>query len=485
MISIALWTPLVVAVGMFAVIVTDLWRPSAERTYRLSLMSLALAVICSFANMTQAPGPVWSFLSDVLVFDTMSAVFSAIAVFLTFLCVGISWRAFAEERAHSAEYYSLMMASTLGAIVLVHVKELLTFFIAFELLSIPLYILVGFRRYHRKSAEAGLKYFLSGALSTAIFLFGASWVYGGCGTTNYDAIALGLGENPQPVLLGLLMIMAAYAFKISAAPFHMWAPDTYEGAPIPVAAFLSSVPKVVMLGAAVRLFSTTSSVLDHEMMVLLSTLSILSVSLGNVVAITQKEVTRMAAYSAIAQIGYLLIGLSAVLGALSSARQELAGEALGAMLFFLTVYAVTNVAFWFILLIVGQARGSTDLDAFNGLAKSSPALALALLVALLSFAGVPPLAGFTGKVYLFRAAFYTQPLMAFFGVMGSIVSLVYYFGVLRRCYFFPPPEGTQPITLSRSSQGLLWVLLSLTLVGGLYPGFAQVCMRVGERMIAL
>lgn len=483
--SVALLTPLVLTLGMLLVIVTDLWKSSPARTYRLSLLCLALAVLCSFANMTQAPGQIWSFLTDVLVFDTMSAVLSAIAVFLAFLCVGISWGSFEEEQASSAEYYSLLMASTIGAVLVVHVKELLTFFIAFELLSIPLYMLVGFRRYHRKSAEAGLKYFLSGALSTAIFLFGASWIYGGSGSTNYDAIVSGMGQHPQPVLLGLLMVMAAFAFKLSAAPFHMWAPDTYEGAPIPVAAFLSSVPKVVMLGAAIRLFGSVSSVLENETMILLSTLSVLSILLGNMVALTQKEVTRLAAYSGVAQIGYLLIGLSTLMGALGHANFELANQSLGAMLFYLVIYTVTNVAFWLILLMVSKTRGSTDLDAFNGLAKTSPPLALALLVALFSLAGVPPLAGFVGKLYLFRAALYVQPLMAIFGVVGSILSLVYYFGILRRCYFLEPAEDAGPLEVSKSSLGLLWIMLSLTLVGGLYPGFAQVCMRVAERMIAL
>ncbi len=483
--SVALITPLVLTLGLGLVIVADLLRPLPERTYRLSLLALALSVICSFWNLTQAPGQIWPFLTDVLAFDTMSAVFTSLVVFIAFLCVGISWGTFEEEQAHSGEYYSLLMASTLGAILVAHAKELLTFFIAFELLSIPLYVLVGFRRYHRRSAEAGLKYFLSGALSTAIFLFGASWIYGGSGSTNYDSIVLGLGEHNQPVLFGLLMVMAAFAFKLSAAPFHMWAPDTYEGAPIPVAAFLSTVPKVAMLGAAIRLFGSTSSVLVYEIMILLGALSVLSVVLGNLVAITQKEVSRMAAYSGVAQIGYLLIGLSTLMGALGASRGELASETLGAMLFYLTVYVVTNIAFWLILVTVSRARGSTSLDAFNGLAKSSPPLALALMIALFSLAGVPPLAGFVGKLYLFRAAFYLQPMLAFVGVLGSVLSLVYYFGVLRRCYFLEPPADAAPIVLSRASKGLLGALLALTTIGGLYPGFAQICLRVAERMIGV
>ena len=483
--SVALLTPLVLTLGLGLVIVSDLWRPVPERSYRLSLLALALSVICSLWSLVQAPGKIWAFFTDVLAFDTMSAIFTALIVFVAFLCVGISWGSFEEEQAHSGEYYSLLMASTLGAILVAHAKELITFFIAFELLSIPLYVLVGFRRYHRRSAEAGLKYFLSGALSSAIFLFGASWIYGGSGSSNYDAIVAGLALHNQPVTLGLLMVMAAFAFKLSAAPFHMWAPDTYEGAPIPVAAFLSSVPKIAMLGAAIRLFGSTSSVLVYEVMILLGALSVLSVVIGNLVAITQKEVSRMAAYSGVAQIGYLLIGLSTLMGALGASRGELAGEALGALLYYLTVYVVTNIAFWLILLTVRKARGSTALDAFDGLAQSSPTLALALLITLFSLAGVPPLAGFVGKVYLFRAAFYLQPLLAIVGVLGSVLSLVYYFGVLRRCYFLEAPAGATPIVLSKSSQGLLWLLLALTTVGGLYPGFAQVCLRVAERMIGV
>lgn len=475
-------TPVVLTLGIGLVVVMDLIRPSAVRSYRLSLLILALAFAGSMINLSSPPGPTWVYLDAVLAFDTSAAVFSALAVFLAFLAVGISWASFEEEQQSSGEYYTLLLSATLGAVLVAHAEELVTFFIAFELLSIPLYMVVGFRRYHRRSAEAGLKYFLSGALSSAVFLFGASWIYGAAGSTHYSKIGDGLSVHPQPLVFGLIMVLAAFAFKISAAPFHMWAPDTYEGAPIPVAAFLSSVPKVAMVGAMVRLFAANMDSMGVELMMIVAALSVLSIMIGNIVAITQREVSRLAAYSGVAQIGYILIGVAALMGANVSNRPELAVEALGALFFYLMVYTITNLAFWLILLNVGKARGSTDLDAFDGLSESSPGLALAMLVCCFSLAGVPPLAGFVGKLYLFRAAFYTLPVMAMFGVIGSVISLYYYFGILRRCYFLKAPAQARPVELSGSTRGLLGALLLLTLVGGLWPKVAEVCMMMAQRM---
>lgn len=481
--SAALLCPLVLVLGLALLIITDLIKVSAVRSYRLARLTLALAFISSMLSLTRPTGAVWPYLDLVLAFDPMSGLFSGLAVFLAFVAVGLSWGSFQEEQQSAGEYYTLLVAATLGAVLVVHAKELLTFFIAFELLSIPLYMLAGFRRYHRKSAEAGLKYFLSGALSSALFLFGASWVYGACGSTLYIDLPLGMGPHVQPMVMGLLLILAAFGFKLSAAPFHMWAPDTYEGAPIPIAAFLSSVPKAVMFAAAIRLFGTVAPLMHIELMMVLSALSVLSIMLGNLVAITQREVTRLAAYSGIAQVGYLLIGLSAVMYTASPDKKEFAVTSMGALLFYLLVYTVTNMAFWMIILTVGRARGRTDLDAFDGLAESSPFLAFALMICAMSLAGVPPLAGFVGKLYLFRAAAYVQPMMAVFGVFGSVLSLVYYFGILRRCYFLKPPAEAQPFRLAGSTQGLLSALLVLAAVGGMVPQIADTCMQIALRII--
>ena len=482
---VALFCPLVLTLGLGLVILQDLFFPSAARSYRAALLTLALAFIGNMLTLSGNPEPTYKFFDAVLAFDTLGALFSALAVFLAFLAVGISWDSFQEEQSSAGEYYSLMLSATLGAVLVAHAQELLTFFIAFELLSIPLYMLTGIRRYHRRSAEAGLKYFLSGALSSAIFLFGASWIYGAAGSTQYKAISMGLAQHGQPMVLGLLMVLAAFAFKMSAAPFHMWAPDTYEGAPIPVAAYLSGVPKAVMFGAALRLFGEVAPVMQTELMMIVSALAVLSIMIGNLVAITQVQVTRLAAYSGVAQIGYLLIGLASVLGSMEPNKISVASEAMGALLFYLLVYTVTNLAFWLILLTISRARGSTHLDAFDGLAESSPGLAFALMICLMSLAGMPPLAGFAGKLFLFRSALYVQPAMALFGVVGSVLSLVYYFRILRRCYLLRAPAEARPIRLAGTTRGLLGALLLLTTVSGLIPKVAETCFAVAERMLTL
>ena len=217
-------------------------------------------------------------------------------------------------------------------------------------------------------------------------------------------------------------------------------------------------------------------------MLLLSALSILSIVLGNLVALTQSELTRLAAYSGVAQIGYLLIGLSAFVLMEGAGRHNLAHEALGSLLFYLLIYTVTNMAFWVILLTVAKHRGSTQLDAFNGLSQSSPYLAFALMIAAFSLAGVPPLAGFVGKLFLFRSGLQAQPLMAFFGVLGSVISLYYYFNILRRCYFLKPADYDEPIELTPATNGLLFLLLLLTFTGGLIPYISESCFYLAERM---
>lgn len=482
--SLALIPFLILVLGIVGVIVFDLIRVSSQRSYSISLLTVTLALLAQGSTLSFGFAPIWQPIERVLEFDPTSQAFSCLTLFLAFLAIGLSKDSFDEAISKAGEYYALLLTATLGAVLVAHSEELLTFFLAFEMLSIPLYILAGFRRYHRKSAEAGLKYFLSGALSSAVFLFGASWLYGAAGSTHFDKLVGAFEQgHSQPAVLGVLMVIAAFAFKMSVAPFHMWAPDTYEGSPIPVAAFLSTVPKVAMIGVSLRLFMELTDYLANELMVVFAALSILSVVMGNLVALTQSELTRLAAYSGVAQMGYLLIGLSAVVGLDGAGRFKLAQEALGSMFFYLLVYTITNFVFWTILLIVSRHRQSTELTAFDGLSQTSPFLAFALMITVFSLAGVPPLAGFVGKLYLFRAAFYAQPLMAFFGVVGSVISLYYYFNILRRCYFLHPQAKEEPIVLTFHTQGLMVVLLALTTLGGLMPWLTRACFELAERML--
>lgn len=486
--SIALLPFLILCLGLALLLIVDLALPKGRQSYQIALTTLVAALLTELNAMlgSLVPGPsaeVWKPIGQVLAFDPLAHTFSTLALFLAFVAVGISKDSFTEERTHSGEYYGLALTATLGAVLVAHSKELLTFFLAFELLSIPLYVLAGFHHYNRKSAEAGLKYFLAGALSSALFLFGASWVYGASGTTQFKELLNAYSQDhQQPLLLGVLLILSAFAFKLAAAPFHMWAPDTYEGAPIPVAAFLSTVPKSAMVAATIRLVLPLCDQLSDELMLVFASLAVLSIVIGNVVAITQSEITRMAAYSGIAQMGYLMIGISALVGIDGAGKPNLVQEFLGTLLFYLVVYTVTNLAFWLILLAVGKSKGSTRLDAFNGLSKTDPFLSFCLMIATFSLAGVPPLAGFVGKLYLFRAALYTQPIMAFFGVLGSVISLYYYFNILRRCYFLNPDEGDKPVQAERSLKLLVGGLLLLTFTSGLIPYFAEVCFKISEIM---
>lgn len=482
--TLSLYPIAILALGIILVLIADLIDLKGKLSYTIALSTVMGAVVTQLVAAVSPHKGAWLYIEKVLVFDWMSQSFSLLVLFLAFLAIGISKDSFAEEKSHSAEFYALALTATLGAVLVAHSRELLTFFLAFELLSIPLYVLAGFRRYHRKSAEAGLKYFLSGALSSAVLLFGTSWVYGASGTTFFSELPKGFNDgHQQPLLLGLLLILGAFAFKLSAAPFHMWAPDTYEGSPVPVAAFLSTVPKTAMLAVLIRLILPFSDNLSVELMLVFAALAVLSIVTGNVVAITQSELTRMAAYSGVAQIGYLMIGVSAIIGIEGAGKPHLTQQFLGSLFFYLVVYTVTNLAFWLVILTVGKARGSTHLDAFNGLSQTDPYLAFCLMIAAFSLAGVPPLAGFIGKLYLFRAAFYTQPLLAIFGVAGSVVSLYYYFNILRRCYFLQPGEKVNPVGCDAPTKFLLGSLLLLTLVGGLWPDIANVCFYLAEQML--
>ncbi len=468
--------------GLVAIVVGDLVKPAPARSYRLAVLACGVSTAGSIIAALQPTPEVYPPLARVLALDPMGHVFAGLATGLALLAVGIAQDSFREEQTSSGEFYTLLLAATLGAVLVAHTQDILLLFIAFEMLSIPLYMVAGFRRYKRASAEAGLKYFLSGAVASAFFLFGASWIFGATGSTAYADIPSALLLHAQPLLFALLMILAAFAFKLSAAPFHMWAPDTYQGAPVPVATFISTVPKAAMVGATLRLLFVAAPPFALEITIVLSALAVLSIIIGNAVALTQTDLPRLLAYSGVAQIGYLLIGLSVLTSTMYSADYSLAVEALGAVIFYLLVYTVTNVALWTVVLMVSKSKGSTEFSAFDGLSQTSPGMALALLFGTLSLAGLPPLAGFVGKVALFRVALTVQPLLAILGVLGSVVSLYYYFQILKRCYINPPSENAHPVLLSPSYRALLTIMLALSVVGGLYPGVANAALSLSERI---
>jgi NADH-quinone oxidoreductase subunit N len=414
-----------------------------------------------------------------LVLTPFTSLFKIICLALAFFTVVLA-RSETYLR-NRGEYLALLLLATVGLMLLVGSEELLMIFIGLELLGLSLYVLTAFDRTDIRSAEAGLKYFLFGSTASAFTLFGLSFVYGVCGSTGLASIAQKLSAQPISPLLfaGIIMTLIGFGFKIAAAPFHLWAPDAYQGAPIPSAAFIASGSKVasfVVLGKIVlgAFAADAGSAAWHAMVVgwspVLAVLAALSIIVGNLVALAQKNVRRLLAYSAVAHAGYSLVGL--VVGN---------REGFSATLFYTTVYAFTLVGAFGVVAFVRRETGGDDLQNFAGLRARSPLLAGCMAIFLLSLAGLPPLAGFFGKFYLFSAALpasNNQGLLwlVALALLGSFIALYYYLIVLKMIFVDEPfSSPAQPLTSSSPfdfAQRISLALLAFTVVFlGLTPQF--------------
>lgn len=339
------------------------------------------------------------------------------------------------------EYYLLLIVAVFGMNLMALSADLIMLYLAVETASLALYMLVGFLR-ENKSAEAGFKYFLFGAAASAVMLYGFSLLYGFTGQTNLYTIGAALlaGNLPLPALTGAaILILIGLGFKVAAVPFHFWAPDVYEGAPTPVTAFISVASKAAGFAVLARLMLAVFPVVQVHWVSLVMALSILTMTLGNLLAVPQKNIKRLLAYSSIAQAGYALIGLVIISPA-----------GLAATIFYLAMYTATNLVAFGVIILVTQAAGSDDISAFAGLSRRSPALALVLLVALLSLAGIPPLAGFMGKFLVFVAAVQRGVVvLAVIGVLNSIIGLYYYLNIVKAVYLYPPAPESPRLSVSR------------------------------------
>ena len=411
-----------------------------------------------------------------LVITPLTTLFKIICLILALFTVALA------RGDHSlqnrGEYLALLLLATIGLMLLVGSEELLMIFIGLELLGLSLYIMTAFDKNDARSAEAGLKYFLFGSTASAFTLFGLSFIYGMTGTTGLSAIAQKLGAQPISPLLfaGIVMTLVGFAFKIAAAPFHLWAPDAYQGAPVPSAAFIASGSKVasfvvlgkILLGA---FGPATGSAAWHAMIAgwspVIAVLAALSILIGNLVALAQKNVRRLLAYSAVAHGGYTLLGLVA------GGR-----DGFSATLFYTTIYAFTLVGAFGVVAFVRRETGGDDLQNFAGLSAKSPVLAACMSVFLLSLAGLPPLAGFFGKFYLFSVAFRTGGnhgllWLVVLALLGSIISLYYYLIVLKTIFVADPTvQSGQRSTAVGLLPGItLSVLAVIVILLGVTPEF--------------
>ena len=367
------------------------------------------------------------------------------------------------------EFYLLLLVSTIGMSLMAASADLIMLFLAIETTSIPLYILAGFYKQDNKSTEAGYKYFLFGAMTSAIMLYGFSLIYGFTGTTDIYEITKMVVSGGVSLTLAigtLILVMVGFGFKISVVPFHFWAPDVYEGAPTPVAGFLSTASKAAGFAVLMRVLLTIYA--DPEVIpywvIIVAALSVFSMTLGNAMALAQKNIKRLLAYSSIAHAGYALIGVAAL--------SELG---IASVVYYLIVYVITNLAAFGAIAAFWRISGSDQISDYAALSRRSPKLALIMMVTFLSLAGMPPLGGFVAKFFVFAAAVNAGLVwLAIIGVLNSIVGLYYYMVVLKVVYLFRSEDEDKPVPVTRPYALALTILVAgIILLGTLFGPWAD------------
>jgi NADH-quinone oxidoreductase subunit N len=449
---------IIMTVLALLVLVADL---VIKRTETIGLMSIIAAAAVVFA-MQGAQGLAFN---GMFISDGYSTFFKLIFILNLILTVLISVKYIKIVRVNFGEYYSLMLFSTLGMMIMASAGDLIVLYLGLELMALSTYILAGFIRYDMKSNEAALKYFLLGAFASAFLLYGTALVYGLTGTTDIRGIAdyiarQGLANN-QLLLLAMIFIAAAFSFKIAAVPFHMWAPDTYEGAPTSVTAFMSVGPKAAGFAVIGRVFLVAFAGLKVEWSAILIPIAILTMGVGNIVALSQTNIKRMLAYSSIAHAGYALLGIIAG-----------TADGMASVMVYMLIYAFMNIGAFAVIILLrsGDVRGDNISD-YEGLSKTHPLAAALMLVFMFSLTGIPPTAGFMGKFYVFMSAIqagYTWVVII--AVIFSAISAYFYLRIVMMMYFKEPKE-----TFEISSSPAIGLALAVALAGvlaiGIIPTF--------------
>jgi NADH-quinone oxidoreductase subunit N len=424
---------IVLAVGAMLLLMLGAYR--GQRTVgTVTALAAALLVVTGALVLWLPAGKLTTFGGSFIVDDY--ARFLKILALIGSVVTLILSRGFLAEQAKIFEYSILVTLSTVGMMVLISAADLITFYLGFELMSLALYVVAASHRDNAKSTEAGLKYFVLGALSSGMMLYGASLIYGFTGTVSFAGIAAVAKTGSIGVLFGIVFLLVGLCFKISIVPFHMWTPDVYEGAPTPVTAFFASAPKVAAMAVLVRVLLTAFPAVTHEWQQIIVFVSIASMALGSFAAIGQKNIKRLMAYSSIGHMGFALVGLAA-------------GTAEGAqgVLVYITIYvAMTLGSFAFILALKRKGQAVEQISDFAGLSRTNPVLAFLFAMLLFSLAGIPPLAGFFAKFYVFLAAIHSGLfVLSVIGVLTSVVGAFYYLAIVKVMYFDEPVGAVDPV----------------------------------------
>ena len=457
---IALAPVLVLSVFAMLVLVLDLWggRNKSLLVFT-SLVGLLMTAISAFAKH---PIPAYSF-NDSYIVDHMSLFFICIFTISSALAILLSVEYNEREGIRAGEYYALILFCTVGMILLASSTDMIMIFLGIEIVSICLYVLAGIRRNDHRSNEAALKYFLLGAFATGFLLYGMTLVYGSTGSTNLFKIAEFV-QNPSAqssplLLMGLVLLIIGFGFKVASAPFHMWAPDVYQGAPTPVTAFMAVGPKAAAFAAFFRVFAEAFPAMSSSWEILLSIIAVLSMIVGNLGAIMQTNIKRMLAFSSVSHAGYILMAVIA--------KSSLGSSS---MLFYMLTYAFMTFGVFGIIIILGR-KGEENLEIqnYSGLAYKHPVIALSMTIFLLSLGGLPPFAGFVAKFYLFSAAIQEGLLtLVIIAVLNSAISFYYYLKIVVFMYM-KEPEAEFNISLTPMTLFVVLIGVIGTIQLGIFP----------------
>jgi NADH-quinone oxidoreductase subunit N len=414
---------------MFLLILGVFKKNSFELIHNLSIIVLLITGIIVF-NETLDIEKILLFNGSVVI-DYLSSFMKIITLLAAFIVLAISKNYLDNFKISKIEYPILILSSVLGMMVMISSNDLIVFYMGLELQSLALYVLATFNRNNLKSSEAGLKYFVLSALSSGLLLYGCSLIYGFSGSTNFEIIASQLDSNEYALTFGIVFILVGLAFKISAVPFHMWAPDVYEGSPTTVTLFFTMVPKIAALTVFIRFLYVPFLELIDQWQMILVFLSIASMLFGAIAAIGQKNIKRLIAYSSIGHIGYALAGVASA-----------SNDGIQSSVIYLTIYIVMNLGFFSCLLMLRRNDNYYEsIDDLSGLSKNHPILSFSLLVILFSLAGIPPLAGFFAKFYIFKAVIeQSMYFLAIVGLLSTVIAAFYYLRIIKIIYFDPEKE---------------------------------------------
>ena len=429
---------------MFLLILGVFKKNSSKIIHNISLLVLLIAAVITF-NETIGISRTILF-NESIVVDYLSSFMKIITLISAFVVLLISSNYLKTFKIFKIEYPILILSSVLGMMIMISSNDLIVFYMGLELQSLALYVLATFNRDQLKSSEAGLKYFVLSALSSGLLLYGCSLIYGFTGSTNFNVIAIQFNTNEYALTFGIVFVLVGLAFKISAVPFHMWAPDVYEGSPTSVTLFFTMVPKIAALTVFIRfLYVPFLNLIDQWQMILVF-LSIASMLFGAIAAIGQKNLKRLIAYSSISHIGYALAGLATG-----------SNDGIQSSVIYMTIYIIMNLGFFSCLLMMKRNNVYYEqIDDLSGLSKNHPLLSISLLIILFSLAGIPPLAGFFAKFYIFKSVIeQSMYFLAIVGLLSTVVAAFYYLRIIKIMYFDEEKD-------SYDKDHSLWLKLSLT-----------------------